>query len=569
MWNWRHRPSERDVDDEIAFHLAEEAKLQAERGVSADEARAAARRAFGNVTLVREVTRDMWGRRVWSSMLQDVTHGLRLLTRYRVFAVFSILSLALGIGGTSAVFSLYDAIVLRSLPVHEPGQLVTLSLHQDGRPGNSFMPFAQFEAMRTASQSVDGLFARSGFPLISVGVRGTSSVASAMAVTGAYHATLGVRPAIGRLLTAADDTTAATPVVVLGHAYWRRAFDGRASILGETITLNQVPYTVVGVEPAGFFGVSVGQAPDVTLPIRAAARMSDKEPPWNDAFGTWIEVMGRLRAGVPIERATAELDEIFRQVSASAASGSAPDSDAMRFARATHVRVAPGGTGGVSSLRTRYERGLQLLLVLLSGVLTLASLNVAALLLSRSEARREEIAIRLALGAGRGRVLRQLFTESIVIAACGGALGLLIAWRGSQVLLGLAIPEATVLPIDLAPDARIVVFTTLVSVGGCLVFGLLPGVRATALAPASSRGQVGGARRRWFERSLVMAQTAVALVLVVAASLLLHSLARLWTQETGYDRRNVLMFSVDARLSGQRGEAAQQSYRRVLEELQA
>ena len=226
-------------------------------------------------------------------------------------------------------------------------------------------------------------------------------------------------------------------------------------------------------------------------------------------------------------------------------------------------------TGGFSGLRNRYERGLELLLALLGGVLVLASLNVAALLLSRSEARRDEIAIRLALGAGRARVLRQLLTESAVIAAGGGALGLLVAWRGSEVLLRLAMPNTTVLPIDLSPDLRIVAFTSLVSIAGCLVFGLLPAVRTTASPPASSRGEVGGRRRRWVDRVLVMSQTAVALVLVVSAGLFVNSLRNLWAQDTGYDRRNVLMFSIDARLAGQRGLAAMQTYQRVLEQLRA
>lgn len=569
MWPWRRPPSERDVDDEIAFHLAEEARLRVERGVPPDEASAAAHRAFGNVTLVREVTRDTWSTRAVASVMQDVRLGLRLLARHRLFAVFSIVSLALGIGGTSAVFSLYDAIVLRPLPVHEPGQLVTLSIHADGRQANSFMPFRQFEAMRQGNQSLTGMFARTGFPMLSVGAGGTQGIASAMAATGAYHETLGVRPAIGRLLTAADDTAGAAPVVVLSHAYWRRAFEGRATVLGQTITLNRVPFTVVGVEPAGFFGVTVGLAPDLTMPMRASARLRDKEPPWDDAFGTWIEVMGRLRPGVPLERATEELDGIFRQVSLDAARDAAPDSDDARFARDTHIGARPGGTGGVSSLRRRYESGLQLMLALLGGVLVLASLNVGALLLSRSEARRDEIAIRLALGAGRARVLRQLLTESAVIAAGGGALGLLVAWRGSEALLRLALPSTTVLPIDLAPDLRIVAFTSLVSIAGCLVFGLLPAVRTTASAPASSRGEVGGRRRRWVDRALVMSQTAVALVLVVTAGLFVNSLRNLWAQDTGYDRSNVLMFSIDARLAGQRDLAAMQTYQRVLEQLRA
>ena len=570
MFTWRRRPSGRDVDDEIAFHLAEEARLREGDGASPVEARAAAHRAFGNVTLVREVTRDMWGRRVLGTVMQDLRLGVRLLVRHPVFALFSIVSLALGIGGTSAVFTLYDAIVLRPLPVHAPESLVTFALHQTGREQtNSFMPFPQFEAMRQGNTSMTGMFARTGQPTVSIGVRGADDIASLMAATGAYHDTLGLRPAAGRLLTADDDRAGSEPVAVVGHAYWRRRFGARRSIVGETITVNTVPFTVVGVEPAGFFGVAVGIAPDVTIPMQAIARLTPEPPPWNHAFGTWIEVMGRLRPGVSTERATQEMDAIFRQVSLDAAGAAASDSGDARFARETYVRLSAGATGGVSSLRRQYERGLELLLWLLAGVLCLATLNVAALLLSRSEARREEIATRLALGAGRARVLRQLLTESTVIAACGGALGLLLAWRGSAWLLWLAMPNARALPIDLTPDLRVVAFASAMSIAGCLVFGLMPALRTTASTPSRSRGEVGGRRRRVLDRALVVSQTAVALVLVVCAGLFVNSLRHLWAQQTGYDRTNVLLFSIDARLVGQRGAAAMNTYRRVLDELRA
>ncbi len=571
MWQLKRRArAEQDLDDEIQFHLDEETKLRTEAGEASDAARASAHRAFGNVTLVREVTRDMWGWRMLEALLQDLRLGFRLLTRNRVFAAFSIVSLALGIGGTSAVFSLYDAIVLRTLPVHAPHRLVTFALHQqsDGRQ-NSFMPYPQFERMHHDNQSLDGMFARNTFPAFSVGVRGVEEMASGLGVTGDYHRTLGVRPAIGRLLTPADDRAGHAGVAVISHAYWQRRFGASPAVLGETMTVNQAPFTVVGVEPAGFFGVTVGSAPDVTIPLRASGLVSGTEPPWDYAFGTWSEIMGRLRDGVSVERAAVELDAIFRQVSLDAAGAAAPESDDARFAREIHVRLAPGATGGVSGLRNGYEQGLRLLLMLLGGVLCLASLNVAALVLSRSEARRDEIATRLALGAGRGRIVRQLLTESVVIAACGGALGLWLAWRGSEALLRLVMPNAIALPVDLSPDVRIVAFTALVSLASCLVFGLLPAARTTVSSRSTSRGDVGGRRRRLLDRGLVMAQTAVALVLVVCAGVFLHSLRNLWTQETGYERRNVLMFSIHPGLVGVRGPEAIEMHRRVLDELRA
>ena len=227
----------------------------------------------------------------------------------------------------------------------------------------------------------------------------------------------------------------------------------------------------------------------------------------------------------------------------------------------------PGDRGGTSSLRSRYEEGLRFLLVLVAGVLGLASLNVAALFLARAEGRRAEMSTRLALGASRGRLVRQLFVESAVIAACSGALGLLIAWQGSRWFLRLATPNSLAPPVDLTPDWRLLTFTALVSLVSCVIFGLLPAARSTRSLAIGSRGELGGSRRRLLDRGLVIAQTAVAVVLLVCAGLFVRSLHRLWTETTGYDRRNVLMFSLDASLVGQPPDEAAPTYRRVIEEL--
>ncbi len=565
-WFRRRDQDERDLDDEIRFHLAEEARQRVADGADPDSARVSATRAFGNVLLVREVTRDMWGRRMIGNLTQDVRHGLRLLARHRLFAVFSIASLALGIGGTSAVFSLYHAIVLRELPVRAPERLVTMAIHGGTRPANSFMPYPQFAAMRERSELLEGIFARTTIPNVSIGVQGVAMMASGLAVTGGYYETLGVRPVVGRLLVEEDDRSGAAPVAVISHAYWQRRFGGEPSIAGRAIDLNQTPFTIVGVQPAAFAGVSVGAAPDVVIAIHSRRLLGGSEPPWDHAFATWIEVMGRLKSGVGLEQAGQELDGIFRQVSADAAAAAGTDSGDARMARETHLRVAPGATGGVSGLRTGYERGLRLLLLLLAGVLCLASLNVASLLLSRAEARRSEFATRLALGAGRARLVRQLLTESAVIAGAGCLLGLVLAWRGSELLLRLATSNTGVLPIDLSPDLRIVAFTCALSAASCLIFGLLPAIRATSVT-AAARGEVGGRRRRILDRTLVVSQTALAMTLVVCAGVFLRSLQNLWGQDTGYDRKSVLMFSIDAGLIGRRGPEALQLYQRVLEDL--
>jgi predicted permease len=565
----RNDQNEEDLNDEIRFHLAEEARLRIEAGMPPAEAHATARRDFGNVTLVTEVTRAMWGRRVLDATRQDLRYGFRLLARHRLFAVFSIVSIALGIGGTSAVFSLFDAIVLRDLPVAAPERLVTLSIQTGNRPSNSWMPYPQFEAMRRDSRFVDGLFARTDTGRLRVGAQGAVEAAVGLQVTGNYHGTLGVRPALGRLLTPADDQPGRAAVAVVSHAFWQRRFGGSASIVGATITLNQVPFTVVGVEPPGFFGVTLGSAPEVVMPLQARTLLSDTEPPWRAPFATWIQIMGRLRGDASIEQATQELTSIFQRVSLDLAGGAEAQSDDAKMARETRLLVRPGAKGGVSGLRNTYERGLRLLLLMLAGVLCLASLNVATLLLARSASRREEIATRLALGAERGRIVRQLLTESAVIAASGGLLGLLLAWRGSELLLRLATSNTGTLPIRVAPDARIIAFTLAVSVSSCLLFGVLPALRATASSRSSSTREVGGRTRRLLDRTLVASQTALSLVLVVLAGLFLRSLHNLWMQDTGYDRRNVLMFSVERDLKGMRPPEVFAIVERLLDELQS
>ena len=568
MWRWigRRARNEQDLRDEIQFHLAEETKLRIEAGAPEDDAAAAARRAFGNVPLVQERTRDTWGYRALETTWQDVRHGLRLLARYRLFAAFSILALALGIGGTTAIFTLYNAIVLRPLPVHDPGGLITLAIQGGGGRANSFMPYPQFEAMRAKNQTLSGIFARTALPSLNASAQGASDIASGLAVTGDYHATLGLQPALGRLLSPSDDRPGQANVAVLSHAYWQRRFGGSPGIIGQTISLNRALFTIVGVEPKRFFGVTMGVAPDFTIPLQGVPDVSGNRLPLQAAFATWIEVMGRVRPGVSLAAATTELDGIFRQTSLAAIATTTSDGDA-KFARDVHIVVASGAQGGVSGLRNGYEEGLRLLLMILGGVLALASLNIAALLLSRSEARKQEIAIRLALGASRTRVIRQLLTESALLAVCGGALGLWLAWRGSEMLLRLATSAPGALPIDLTPDFRTIAFASGVCIISCLVFGLLPALRGTVIVGNFSRGAVSPRGRRLLDRSLVVSQTALALVIVMCAGLFIRSLQKLWTQETGYERSHVLMLSIDAGLTGTRGPQALEMYRRVLDEL--
>jgi predicted permease len=572
--SWWHCRAARDedIDREIRTHLQAETDDLQEHGLTAEEARDAARRAFGNTALVSEDVRAVWVGGAFDRLRQDVRFGARVLRRSPVFTVLTIASLALGIGATSALFSLFDAIVLRQLPVPDPDRLVVASLvTADGRTNYS-MPYPQFDRMRQQTSVLDGMFAVSPVGRVTVTTGRQRDLTTALYVSGGYYDTLRLTPAAGRLLSPADDRPGVR-VAVLGHGYWLRRFAGSPDVLGSAMSLNGVPFTIVGVEPRGFRGVEVGRLSDVTVPLHARDAMTDSPPLWDHAFATWLNLMGRLAPGVSLERAQATLDAAATAAAMDASLVERPGTPRATIeahVRRWHIRLEPAATGVFSDLRAEYERWLRLLLALVAAVLLVACVNVAAMMVARSQARDREIATRIALGARRGRIVRQLLTESLLLAAIGGALGMLLAWRGGILLLRLATHAGDRLPVDLTPDWRVVLFTVAVSLVTCLVYGLLPALRSTRGVRLTPPGVVGGPRRgQVFDRALVALQVGVSLTIVICAGLFGRTLQNLWLQDTGYERTGVLMFSLDARLSGLRGPRVPSTYRRVLRALTA
>ncbi len=567
LWrNLVHRSRiERELEEELRGAFDTVAEEHQRRGMSAKDARRAAMLHLGRVESLKEQVREVKAGAFVESWIQDVRYALRLLHRGPLFAVFAIASLALGIGATGAIFSLFDGIAMRKLNVPEPDRLVVASWGKPGGRFNYSLPYPQFEAIRQRSTTLDAVCWHYPFGRVAVGVRGEPEAADGVYVSGDYYRTLRLAPALGRLIDRADDRPGQT-VAVLNHAYWQRRFGGRADVIGTTITLNQVPFTIIGVEPAGFSGTEVGRPYDVSIPLEASPALSEGRPPWRGPFTTWLYVLARLKPGVTLAAAEQESKAIFAQVTVDAAKGASPFD--QRLAREGQLRLEPGARGNASDLRNGYERWLRLLLLLLGAVLLLASLNVATLLLSRSDARQREIATRLAVGAARWRIVRQFVTESLVLAACAGALGLALAVWGSRILLRIAIPGAERIPLDVGPDWRLILFMIAVTAATCLLFGLIPALRATSPRRFAGVRQIGGGRqRRLLDRTLVAAQVALSLILLVAAGLFLRTLGNLWAQDPGYDRHNVLMFSVDPRLAGRTGEDVPRIYRRVLDEL--
>jgi predicted permease len=565
LWrNLAHRATVHDeVDAELRGTLDAIAEEHQRAGMSPDAARRAAMVQFGRIESISEQVRDVKAGAFVESWIQDVRYAVRLLRRGPLFAVFAIASLALGIGATGAIFSLFDGIALRRLDVPEPDRLVVASIGKPGARFNYSLPYPQFEAIRQRSTTLDAVCWLSPLGRVAITVGGEPQAADGVLVSGDYYRTLRLAPALGRLLDATDDRPVQT-VAVLSHAYWQRRFGGRADVIGTTIALNQVPFTIVGVEPSGFSGTEVGRPYDVSIPVQASPALNEGRPPLHGAFTTWLYVLARLNPGVTLAAAEQESRTIFAQVSLDAAKTPGD----QRLARDYQLRLEPGARGSVSDLRDRYESWLGLLLMLLGAVLLLASLNVATLLLSRSDARQREIATRLAVGAARWRIVRQFFTESLVLAACAGALGVVLAVWGSRALLRIAIPAAERVPVNLGPDWRLMLFMLGVTAATCVLFGLVPALRATSPRRFVGFRQIGGGRqRRLLDRGLVASQVALSLVLLVAAGLFLRTLGNLWAQDPGYNRGNVLMFSADPRLAGKKADDIPRIFRRVLDEL--
>ena len=554
----------RELTEEVgtAFDLLVKEKERS--GLDPARARREARVEFGRIEPVVEAIHDVKAGALIGAWTLDLRHAFRLLGRSPVFTAFAVASLALGIGAAGAIFQLFDAVVLKKLPIPEPDRMVLASFGGPNRRFNYSMPYPHFEEIRRRTTTLSGIFATNPFDRVSVTYRGEPDIAQGIYVSGDYYTTLRLTAAAGRLIAASDDRPGAE-AAVLSHRYWQRRFEGRSDVIGQPVQLNGRPFTIVGVEPAAFAGTEVGHLYDISVPMRARDRLDEGGPLWNEAFATWIYMMGRMKPGVSITEAESELKTIFAQVSTAAASPAQ-----IGMARENQLRLENGARGMNSDLRDGYERWLRLVMIMLGAVLLLASLNIATLLLSRSDARQREIATRVALGAGRWRIVRQLLTETIVLAGVAGALGLAMAGWGARTLLAVATPSLERPPLEVTSDLRLVAFTLAVSFSVCLLAGLLPSLRATSAVRLAGSRQVGGGRgRRLLDRTLVAAQVALSLMLVVATGLFARTLSNLWKVDPGYTRDSVLMFSVDARLAGKTGPDVSATYRAVLDSLRS
>jgi predicted permease len=629
---FRRRQLEERLEEELGFHLEMEAREREARGMSPEAARRSARAALApsgpgwSVESLKEEMRARRGVPALETLGQDLRYALRMMRKSPGFTAVALLSLAFGIGTNTAIFSVVDALLLAPLPVPRADQLMVLQRHENG-DDNSYFSYSAYRQLADSAAVCTGVAAVTydfrgvvrpqrlqRAPAATSGGAGadTLETASAELVSGNLFSVLGVGAAAGRTFTAAeDDVPGAHPVAVLGYGYWERRFGRDLGVVGQTLEINGATVTVVGVAPRGFNGAFVDGATDVYLPITMRERVryhsnqaSDgpedpAQPIWNQLNVHWLRLLGRRRPEVSIRQANARLGVIFERTK-QAQLATHPDPETARMVAAETLKLSPGARG-MANWRQELTRPLLMLTGAAGLVLLIACANVANLLLARADGRRREMAVRLGIGAGQRRLVRQLLTESLLLAGMGGALGVLFGAWGSRLLLTLVSLESVPLQLDVALDPRKLAFAVAVAMATGVGFGLAPALRATridlasalkegaqaalgggagrARGPRSAAGDGGGrgrgagggwrGRRLPLGRALVAAQIALSLLLLIGAGLFVRSLQNLVRLDPGFDRERLVLAEINPRLLGYDDARLVAAYDRVVERLEA
>jgi predicted permease len=569
-WWLQRRRKEDELREELKFHLAEEAGERRADGLSEDEARWAAGRDLGNVTLLREDTRTLWSWILLEQLAQDIRYGLCTMAADKTFSAMAILSLALGIGANTAIFSFMDSILLRSLPVPEPQSLVILSwrtpqreMYGSNRHNNSFadphggyvggfFSYPAFELLRKNDSVFSIVFGYQGAGDLNLTVRGQAELARTEYVSGDYFRGLGIPPAAGRLIGPDDDRAGARGTAVVSFALSQKRFGGPENAPGQSIRINNLPFTVIGVAPPEFFGADPDTAPDVYVPMHANLLLEGRyytAATYLDANYDWVVPMARLRPGISPLQAQAAVGGQFSEWARSARP--------KRRADNVPTLLVREGSGGLDGLRRTYSKPLYILLTLVGLILSIACANIANLLLTRAAARRREIALRLSLGAGRPRIIRQLLTESALLAVLGGTLGVVFAIWGIRFLTLLLANGRENFTLRAELNWHVLVVVGGLSLLTGVLFGLAPALQSTRtdVGPALKESRTGEARGQGFgglglSRILMVSQIALTLLVLVAAGLFVRTLSNLASIQLGFNRENLLTFQLNARQAG-------------------
>lgn len=547
---FRRTSLEAEVDEELRSHFEQQVEKYLKSGVTREEAVRRARLDFGGHEQLKEECRDARGTNLIESLFQDIRYALRILARTPVITGVAILSLALGIGANTAIFSLIDGAMLRMLPVANPQELVQLRMQNpqfaDREPNPTFTnPI--WEEVRNHHDAFSGVFAWFS-TRFDIAQGGAVHEVGGMFVSGDFFATLGVRPAAGRLLMQADDQRGCAGAAVLSYGFWQEHFGGAPSALGSTISLNDHTYQIVGVSQPGFYGVDVGNKFDVAIPICTAAQFDGARSRLDQRSWWWLEVMGRKRNDVSFDQLQANLSVLSPQIFAATVPPNWEPKYQENYKK--RILVTTQAATGVSYLRRQFAHPLDILMAVVGLVLLIACANIASLMLARAAARHKEIAVRKALGASRWRLIRQLLTECVLLSTAGAVLGVFFARWGSALLVRYISTANDKIFLDLSLDWRILSFTAGAAIFTGLLFGVLPAFRSTrvSLTAAMKGSQAAEAETRAKFRPgkwIVAAQVALSLVLLVASALFLRSFLKLITMDIGFDRSNVLLVNVD------------------------
>lgn len=495
---------------------------------------------------------------MFDGILKDLRFGFRMLAKNPGFTSVTTLSLALGIGANTAIFTLIDVVMLRMLPVNHPEQLISLRMTDtgdrsfarsvDGNSETSF-PYPVYSQMRDRNSVLSSLFAFKPAGRLNVQVNGEAEFARGQMVSQNYFGALGLSMVIGRDFAEEDERFGAAPVAIISDGYWKRRFGGERSAVGRVLVINGVPFTIIGITPPEFFGLQTGSAVDLTLPLTMQPQIlpivsEGLQSAFTDSHNFWLELTGRVRPGVGEEQVRANLDTIFRQ-SLLESLPSSKDGKPPALPRLLTASAADG----LGGLRRQFSKPLFILMIVVGTVLLIACANVANLLLARGAGRRKEIAIRLSIGATRSQLIRQLLLESFLLSALGGLVGLLFAFWGSTVLVSMMQGGQYPIVLDLHPDLKVLAFNAALCLVTGLLFGLAPAFRATCvdLTPTlkQSAGSLGRGRERLrLTKTLVISQVALSLVLLFGAGLFVRTLVNLVTLDVGFQRENLLLFGV-------------------------
>ena len=584
---------------EIALHLEMQIEDLQRQGMSREEARYLALRKFGGVDQVKEVYRERRTLQWIETLLQDLRYASRMLRRSPGMTTVAVLSLALGIGANTALFSVVDAVLIKTLPVEEPEQLVLFEW-QAGRPfrltgasgtsnvdvpkgqrGLSLFPRGIFEQMRqaqaVATQSpLSDLFAFGPIPEVTAKIGDQPEIINAQAVSGNYYAGLRLQPRLGRVIAVDDDRQGAAPVVVLSHRFWQERFGGNPGVIGQQLKLNQQSFTIVGVTPPEFSGtLQVGYHPAVTIPLTLEPLMQGERSSLASATEPdvwWLNLMGRLKLGATYEQARESLNPVFQSAALAAMPPPRKSSDPVQLDPKDYPRlISQAGSRGMLDLRKLYTSSIYGLFIVVALVLLIACVNLANLLLARAAMRGPEIKVRLAVGAGRWRLVRQLLTESLLLAALGGMAGVIFAFWAKDALSAFTNDNGGLLPtgVDLTLNWRVLAFTLAVSLLTGVLFGIAPALRATNLdlhtALKRSSRMTGGLSR--LSKTLLVAQVAVSALLLVGAGLFIRTLYNLQRVNLGFNQENLLVFRLQPEQAGYKDEKLLRLYEQLLDRL--